>query len=286
MKKQLPIQLAIPHPCTQKWDEMTVNETGRFCAHCQKTVIDFTTWSDAALYNFFANNTGEVCGRIFAAQLRRPINIPPQPHSRLYRLAVALGLTLIFGEAQQTLAQAPLKTEQNPVLKGGHTSNTGYAEMRGRILNDEKEPILNATVQVYSKDIQVSSVITDYDGNFVVKPLNAGYYDVLIIAPGYNQNKVVNVIIQNGSSTNIHITLERPKNSKYETVITAYRKPLIDVENNSSFITGAMEIGTLPDNNIYDQKKGNDNTLQTSDSLQLKNEKEFPDLKKGNKRKR
>src|SRR4051812_22686169 len=110
-----PIQISIPHPCNQSWDEMTPTGNGRFCDHCLKTVIDFTTWSDAALYNFFSKNDGPICGRYFESQLDRPISIPYQPHSRLYRLTIAMGLTLLFANSPNLHAQSmpPLVTQSD-----------------------------------------------------------------------------------------------------------------------------------------------------------------------------
>ena len=35
-------QVSIPDPCTQAWSDMTPAEGGRFCAHCQHEVIDFS----------------------------------------------------------------------------------------------------------------------------------------------------------------------------------------------------------------------------------------------------
>ncbi len=90
---------------------MTSNAGGRFCEQCSQTVIDFTTWSDTALYEFFSKKTERVCGRFLNTQLNHPIHITHQPHSRLYRMTIALGLTLLFTQTRQLLAQTkPPKT--------------------------------------------------------------------------------------------------------------------------------------------------------------------------------
>lgn len=54
MKRPQSIQINIPNPCSQNWDEMTATGNGRHCAHCSTTVIDFTTCTDAELYQFFS----------------------------------------------------------------------------------------------------------------------------------------------------------------------------------------------------------------------------------------
>jgi hypothetical protein len=73
MKK---INLSIPTPCHAKWDSMTPYEQGKFCASCQKNVIDFTNMSDRQIGEFFKKPPSSVCGRVYNDQLHRDIEIP------------------------------------------------------------------------------------------------------------------------------------------------------------------------------------------------------------------
>jgi hypothetical protein len=73
MKK---ITLSIPKPCHENWDQMTSADKGRFCASCQKTVMDFTDMSDRQLAEFFKKPVGSVCGRFYQDQLNRNIELP------------------------------------------------------------------------------------------------------------------------------------------------------------------------------------------------------------------
>jgi hypothetical protein len=73
MKK---IHLSIPKPCHENWDAMTQNEKGRFCASCQKTVIDFTNMNDRQLADFFKKPPTSLCGHFYQDQLERDIEIP------------------------------------------------------------------------------------------------------------------------------------------------------------------------------------------------------------------
>jgi hypothetical protein len=70
------IQLSIPKPCHENWNEMTPQDQGRFCGACQKTVVDFSTMSDRQLAEFFKKPVSSVCGRFHADQLEREIVIP------------------------------------------------------------------------------------------------------------------------------------------------------------------------------------------------------------------
>jgi hypothetical protein len=63
--------VTIPKPCHQNWDAMELNEQGRHCLSCAKTVVDFTGMSDAAVKNYFINHAGEnTCGRFKNSQLQ------------------------------------------------------------------------------------------------------------------------------------------------------------------------------------------------------------------------
>jgi len=61
---------------------MTQTEKGRFCASCQKQVIDFSNKSDREIAMFFkkpilsSSKGGSVCGRFMDDQLNREIEIP------------------------------------------------------------------------------------------------------------------------------------------------------------------------------------------------------------------
>jgi hypothetical protein len=76
------LQLQIPTPCHENWEKMTQTEKGRFCASCQKQVIDFSNKSDREIAMFFKKpilsslKGGSVCGRFMDDQLNREIHIP------------------------------------------------------------------------------------------------------------------------------------------------------------------------------------------------------------------
>jgi hypothetical protein len=46
-------QIQIPTPCGENWERMDRGEQGRFCQHCQKTVVDFTGMTDAEVLGYF-----------------------------------------------------------------------------------------------------------------------------------------------------------------------------------------------------------------------------------------
>ncbi len=97
MKSPKHIQITIPEPCHEDWNRMTVTDQGRFCANCQKCVVDLTAYSDAQLYEFLTKNKDKkVCGRMYDNQLNRHISLPAQPCTKLYNLYIGFSLFVVF----------------------------------------------------------------------------------------------------------------------------------------------------------------------------------------------
>jgi hypothetical protein len=64
------IQISILKPCGENWQNMTLAEKGKFCASCQKNVIDFTSSSDREIAKYY-NQNSKICGRFTIEQLNR-----------------------------------------------------------------------------------------------------------------------------------------------------------------------------------------------------------------------
>ena len=247
MSKARIIQIEIPKPCSQNLDEMAATDNGRFCTHCQKNVIDFSTWSDTALYNFFSKNKDHVCGRFLATQLERPIQIPYQPHSKLYRIAIALGLTLVFTQTPHALAQnRPPKTEQSSILKQTEPDTNKVAVISGRIFDDRKEPLPSAIVQLFQNGIFKGGAATDYNGNYTITLLESGNYDVLALYTGYDSLFKKGVIVSKDTVCIVDFTFVHSSKVTFFMGIISYPKPLFDMDNPTKRTFTRDEINNTP----------------------------------------
>ncbi|MFD2603633.1 carboxypeptidase-like regulatory domain-containing protein [Flavobacterium suzhouense] len=146
MKK--PIQISIPTPCHENWDAMIPVDKGRFCASCQKTVIDFSKASDreiAAAYKKDAN----ACGRFRADQLNRDL-IVPQEKSSLWIAASAavisfLGLGTHAVSAQTTSEKATTHTV-SPDHNQTVPKTSAPKKIKGKVTDQQGKPLENAEV--------------------------------------------------------------------------------------------------------------------------------------------
>ncbi len=212
MHKPKFIEINIPHPCTQSWDEMVPDGQGRYCAHCDKTVVDFTGWSDAALFDFVAKDKGRSCGRFLPSQLNRQINIPHQPDSQLYRLTIALGLTLLFTQTPDLLAQS-----KPPIASNQIANQQTTVGLLGSVYDARREPTINAVVQVFENGVLKGGTVTDYDGNFAIKPLAPGNYTVVVTYEHHDSLVDSNLVIVNEENTGRRYYL-RPGDSYIDAV--------------------------------------------------------------------
>ncbi len=206
MSNSKSINIHIPHPCAQSWDRMEDSGDGRFCALCQTKVIDFTNWSDEAIYQLLAKKkNGETCGRFLNTQLYRPLTIPYQPHSRLYQMAIVFGLSLIFTQTPDAIAQnRPPKTEQSPLIKMQDTLVRHSGAIYGIVHDENKEPLISAVIQIYKGAEIAGGTITDIDGKYKISPLEPGVYDVVAIYAGYDSVILTSVKIT-GDSAEINL---------------------------------------------------------------------------------
>lgn len=189
MKK---INLSIPKPCHESWNQMTQVEKGKFCASCQKTVVDFTNMSDRQLAEFFKKSIGSTCGRFQADQLGRDIAIPKKriPWIKyFFQFSIPAFLISVKATAQKrkVLGDTTYCTEtMGLVSKNFFEKLPDTKTISGKIINEDGQVVPHAIVQVkYNKD----AVQADNDGVFQI---NAKPNSILIFsALGYNAKEVL-----------------------------------------------------------------------------------------------
>ena len=172
MKKQSTnnITLVIPQPCTQDWDKMTSTEQGKHCNNCNKTVIDFSLYSDKELLEFFSKFDNHICGRFNDYQLNRTLSIPEHKRfSGIYKLffgtALASWFGLIFtGEAK---GSNPVQVEQQATGKKQQASSKDSLKqcIYGVVISyNDKSKI--AYAGVYIKEAPECKTTSDINGRY------------------------------------------------------------------------------------------------------------------------
>jgi len=243
---------------------MTPSDKGRFCASCQKTVIDFTNMSDRQLAEFFKKPPSSVCGRVYDDQLNKDIVMPKKriPWVRyFFQISLPAFLISIKASAQKHRTLIGDTTYCTPIMgKIAMPSSEVYSENKtitGQILDDRGNKISFATVSIKNTKIAVQA---DAEATFKI---NAPSNSTLVFsAVGYNSKEIA----LNAKTTDLTVIFEtkdialsgmvvvvgyiRPKKSKAIPLIkkladTAFKKFSIypnPVQRNSSIKIKANKI--------------------------------------------
>lgn len=215
MRKPKTIQITLPNPCHEDWEKMTLAERGRFCNHCQKTVIDFTTWTDGDLFNFFIKDGDKTCGRFTNLQLDRNLTIPIKQSNFIYRIAIALGLTSL-------LTQIPTTSQAQHVVHKYSTHSRKLQKsklpaqisgIRGHVRDQYNGTMPEALIDIYDdKEHLVASVKSDGNGCYQIDDLAPCTYRVVTS----HSNKIFSketqdVIVKPGEYTSTNLLIRRPE---------------------------------------------------------------------------
>ena len=159
------IKISIPSPCHENWAAMTLVNKGKFCASCQKNVMDFTNASDREILAVI--KAKNVCGRFKSTQIERALVIPKEKNS-LWLSATAAAITLLTIGNNTTFAQTPINTEQaeNKTDDIKLASNQKSLTITGIVIDDNQIPLPGVTVYVTNTD---KFTQTDMDGNFSIE---------------------------------------------------------------------------------------------------------------------
>jgi hypothetical protein len=176
------IHISIPKPCGENWNKMTSSEKGKFCASCQKDIIDFTSASNREILNYY-NQNSKVCGRFTGSQLNRNIFIAKEKSS--IWMFVTASIITFFGLGSQTAkAQESIKTEQTDKKQLDDSTAIeikGESPYHGIVYDENKTPTPGVNVMIKGTKIMTQ---TNFNGEFSVEAKKG---DILIFTYiGYN----------------------------------------------------------------------------------------------------
>lgn len=121
-------------------------------------------------------------------------------------------------------------------------------EIYGRI-TDEKGQILDfATVQALQGGIIKGGAKSDLNGNYSIKPLTPGTYEIKVSYAGYATSLIQNIPVNNDGKTKIDVKMEKSqpiditKGKGVEIKTTRYKPPIVNTDAPSSNIKTKTEI--------------------------------------------
>ena len=162
-------KITIPKPCSENWDSMTSAEKGRYCAVCDKTVHDFSSFTKSELQVFLEENKG-VCGKIPTKLL----DFPMAKERSSYAATIALAAVLSVGTAVAQNREADI--EKNAIKIDTHFTGAPNIEktyknqqivIKGKVVDtNDKVGLPGAAVFLSSHPERNSTVYADFEGVF------------------------------------------------------------------------------------------------------------------------
>ncbi len=98
----------------------------------------------------------------------------------------------------------------------------------GTVLNEKKEPIAGAYIEVTQGGIKKLASVTDEEGNYVVKPLTPSRYDVTVKLAGYKTSRTKGVAVTPDMNTRLDFQLDSNTTGEEIVVISEYKQPEIE----------------------------------------------------------
>jgi len=136
--------------------------------------------------------------------------------------------------------------------KNSYQKNNVISEqsaLRGNISDvNTGDPIPFANLIVYNNGEVVAATTTDFDGRYSIKPINPGYYDVIVSFVGYESTEMKGVQVNAGKITFQDFKMQAAALSLDEVQIAEYKVPLINkVEPRRVGSVTAEEIAKIPE---------------------------------------
>ncbi|PLX06801.1 MAG: hypothetical protein C0596_13940 [Marinilabiliales bacterium] len=126
-------------------------------------------------------------------------------------------------------------------------TNTTNGSIRGTVYDDETyEPIPFANIALYQNGNVSNGTMTDLEGQYVIKPVQAGNYELECSYVGYNSHKIPSLYVNGNTPIQQDIYLNSSMMVLAECQVVDYKVNLIDKEEPSNMTISYNEIEKMP----------------------------------------
>jgi hypothetical protein len=159
--------ITIPKPCSESWEGMAAVDKGRFCASCQKAVVDYSILTDDEIIaRLKALKSEPSCGRFHKSQLGRELVATRHRSNFPAVLLSRMAASLLFFQTIATTAWAQ-KVKPSTTQHAKKATIKKHASNRAIIGNvidyATNEKLHSMSVQIKGTEIKA---ITDKSGAF------------------------------------------------------------------------------------------------------------------------
>lgn len=162
------LRIELPNACHQAFDAMPRTEGGRYCALCERTIIDFTNMSDDEFIEYLTSHQFKIsCGIFRHDQLNRDFAF--QKTRPFFRFPTLNKWVAAFFLLPLSLPQGFAQTKQaNTQQLATKTNSNTPIQLNGKLVaNDSINGIADIEIQLLdSNHLVLQTILTDQNGKF------------------------------------------------------------------------------------------------------------------------
>jgi hypothetical protein len=129
----------------------------------------------------------------------------------------------------------------------GQASQSG--DIYGRITDEKNQALDFVTIRAEEGGVSKGGAKSDINGNYKIKPLSPGKYDIIVTYAGYQTEKITGVLVGSDKSTKLDVKMEKATKVLKTAKVSSYRVPLIDPHTTTNKVIDRVEIKQAANNN-------------------------------------
>jgi hypothetical protein len=211
-------EIRIATPCTASWDEMTGNDTVRFCGECKLNVYNISSMTAASAALLVDQTEGRLCVRLYKRKDGTVLteDCPVGVRARLHRMGRAAGmaLTAILGlfAGGTTRAADGNKEPRDRTIKMGKIAMPARqgVEVLVTVRGGEHDlSVAGAAVTLENLGTGVKLEAEEgEDAQYRFAHVEPGVYTLTINAPGYETSKPRTLRVRAGEPLHLTVPLD------------------------------------------------------------------------------
>jgi len=246
-KKSFIDSIEVKNACSEDWNEMTGNDTARFCGHCDFNVHNVSALTRKQAMRLVRDSNGRICVRY----VKNPVDNKPVFADKLYqitrRAGIAAGVlgttlalsTLAYAQGKPALNKSYSDAQTEAFLKDKDSDKDKFdgsaSSFSGTITDAVGAVIPGATVTLTNlKTNESRAATTNDEGFYKFENVAAARYKVRVIAAAFKES-VTEINVSNGEESGASLSLEANEEIFVTMGIMAavsYSNPLFEAVSN------------------------------------------------------
>ena len=241
--------------CEMSWEQMDGEGCRRFCAACQRPVLDLAQMTPAAIRGHLQASRGDLCGRLTRSGGRLVVATAPtpagwereRPPRRVHAVAaglVAAWLSAAAAEAAEREPAAAVETQPGadrtePASRAAQSLVPGA--LGGIVADDQGGPLPGVSVLLRSStDGREQATVTDAHGAYEFSALAAGPYRLVATLEGFLTVDYDGITVTTGRRVQADVTMQFGGESVTTGAMVVVAQPLRVAFDNSDLVVVAV----------------------------------------------